>query len=99
MRSMRKPQTGLPSFIHARSPLAWKVATTGQDASASAAMQIAGVIGSCRWRTSKRSSSSTDRIRRTARGLRTMFGSEPFAGTITDRPTGRTFGGGGPSRP
>ena len=32
----------------------------------------------------------------TERGLSTMFGSEPFAGTITDRPTGITFGGGFP---
>ena len=33
------------------------------------------------------------------RGLRTMFGSEPFAGTITVRPTGITSGGGSPWRP
>ena len=34
-----------------------------------------------------------------ARGLRMMFGSELFAGTITERPTGRTSGGGSPCRP
>ena len=28
-----------------------------------------------------------------------MFGSAPFAGTITDRPTGRTSGGGSPYLP
>ena len=28
-----------------------------------------------------------------------MFGSEPLAGTITERPTGSTFGGGFPCRP
>ena len=28
-----------------------------------------------------------------------MFGSEPFAGTITERPIGITFGGGSPWRP
>ena len=28
-----------------------------------------------------------------------MFGSEPFAGTITERPTGITFAGGSPCRP
>ncbi len=28
-----------------------------------------------------------------------MFGSDPFAGTITDRPTGITSGGGSPWRP
>ena len=28
-----------------------------------------------------------------------MFGREPFAGTITERPTGITFGGGLPWRP
>ena len=30
------------------------------------------------------------------RGLRMMFGSEPFAGTITDRPIGITSVGGSP---
>ena len=35
----------------------------------------------------------------TVRGLRTMFGSAPFAGTITERPTGITSGGGVPCRP
>ena len=59
-------------------------------------MQIAGVIGSCRWSTSNRSRSSTRRTRKIDRGLSTMFGSEPFAGTITDRPTGITFAGGLP---
>ena len=62
-------------------------------------MQIAGVIGSCRCRTSNCSRSSARRIRRYARGERTMFGSDPFAGTITERPTGSTFGGGSPCRP
>ena len=38
-------------------------------------------------------------MRKTDRGLRMMFGSEPFAGTITERPIGITSGGGGPSRP
>ena len=33
------------------------------------------------------------------RGLRMMFGSEPFAGTITERPIGITSGGGLPCRP
>ena len=28
-----------------------------------------------------------------------MFGSEPFAGTMTERPTGMTFAGGFPCRP
>ena len=40
------------------------------------------------------SRSSTRRIRKIARGLRMMFGSEPFAGTITERPIGITFAGG-----
>src|SRR5919201_3206261 len=35
----------------------------------------------------------------TERGERTMFGSVPFAGTITERPTGMTSGGGCPCRP
>ena len=38
-------------------------------------------------------------MRKYARGERTMLGNEPFAGTITDRPTGRTFEGGLPWRP
>src|SRR3990170_3546852 len=65
----------------------------------STATQIAGVIGSCRCSTSKRSRSSTSRMRKNERGLRTMFGNDPFAGTITERPTGITFGGGCPCRP
>ena len=62
-------------------------------------MQIAGVIGSWRWSTSNCSRSRTRRIRKIERGLSTMFGSEPFAGTITDRPTGITFAGGSPCLP
>ena len=75
------------------------MATTGQRANESAATQIAGVMGSCRCRTSKRSRSSTRLILGTVRGLSARFGSEPFAGTITDRPTGITSGGGLPCRP
>ena len=75
------------------------MATIGAFATASTATQIAGVIGSWRWRTSKRSRSRTRRMRKNDRGLRTMFGSEPLAGTITDRPTGITFAGGSPWRP
>jgi hypothetical protein len=40
--------------------------------------------------TSKRSSAKIRRIRSIAGGERMMFGSEAFAGTITDRPTGIT---------
>ena len=35
----------------------------------------------------------------TERGERTMLGRLPFAGTITERPTGITSGGGCPCRP
>ena len=35
-------------------------------------------------------------MRKTERGESTMFGSEPFAGTMTERPTAITFGGGLP---
>src|SRR5438045_9414559 len=38
-------------------------------------------------------------MRKIERGLRTMFGSEPFAGTITERPTGMTSCGGTSCRP
>ena len=92
-RSIRKPHAGIPRRIQPRSPEAWWVATIGSVASARTATQIAGVIGSWRWSTSNRSRSSTRRMRKNDRGLSTMFGSEPFAGTITERPTGMTFGG------
>ena len=75
------------------------MATSGHFASASAATHGVGVIGSCRWSRSKRSVSSTRLIRKIERGLRMMFGSDPFAGTITDRPIGITSGGGSPWRP
>ena len=75
------------------------MATSGHFASASAATQGVGVIGSCRWSRSKRSVSSTRLIRKIERGLRMMFGSDPFAGTITERPIGITSGGGSPWRP
>ena len=83
--------TGL---YHLSSPEAWKVATTGHSAAASAATQIAGVIGSWRWRTSNRSCANARRIFLGTRAVSTMFGSEPFAGTITERPTGITSSGG-----
>ena len=96
MRSIMKPQSGPPYFIQPRSPDAWNVATIGQRARMSAVRQIVGVIGSCRWMTSKRSRSSARVMRKKERGESTMFGSEPFAGTMTERPTGITFGGGLP---
>ena len=94
IRSIRKPHTGRPACSQPRPPEAWKVATTGQRAQAIAAVQMTGVIGSCRWSTSNRSRSSTCFMRGIARGLRTMFGSAPLAGTITERPTGITSAGG-----
>src|SRR5436309_2921936 len=48
---------------------------------------------------SKRSRASARRKRGTARGLSTRFDSAPLPGTITDRPSGITPGGGGPGRP
>src|SRR5947208_2591333 len=99
MRSARKPQVRVAIRIQPRSPDAWKVATIGTRASARTATQIAGVIGSWRWRTSNRSRCRMRLIRGTDDGLSTMFGSVPFAGTITDRPTGSTSGGGRPCRP
>ena len=48
------------------------------------------------WRTSKRSRFSAPWTRGIAEGLSTMFGSAPFAGTITERPTGITSAGGRP---
>ena len=49
MRSIRKPQKWSAGPIQPRSPCAWCVATIGHCANESAATQIAGVIGSCRW--------------------------------------------------
>ena len=96
---MRNPQIGNPPRCQLSSPAACQVATTGDCAEASAATQIPGVIGSWRWMTSKRSRASTRFRRRGMLGVRTMFGSEPLAGTITDRPTGMTSSGGSPCRP
>ena len=73
--------------------------TIGHCANESAATQIAGVIGSCRWTTSNCSSARIRRIRPIARGESTMFGSEPFAGTTTERPTGMIPSGSAPWRP
>ena len=94
IRAARKPQANLPILIQVSSPLAWKVATIGPGQSARAATPIAGVMGSWTWITSKRSRSKIRLIRRGVVGLSTMFGSDPFAGTITERPTGSTYSGG-----
>ena len=80
-------------------PAACQVAATVQVAKASVATQIAGVIGSCRWTRSKRSSASTWRTRGIDRGESTMLGSEPLAGTTTERPTGMIPAGRSPWRP
>ena len=42
---------------------------------------------------SNRSVRSASRMRPIERGERTMFGSDPFAGTTTERPTGMMSGG------
>ena len=62
-------------------------------------MHGVGVIGSCRCTTSNARARARRRIRKNERGLRMMFGSVPFAGTITERPIGITSGGGSPWRP
>ena len=96
----RSPRPGLPRRIQPRSPEAWNV---GGDRGVPGEREVArhgiGVIGSCRWSTSNCSRSSTRLMRKNARGLRMMFGSEPFAGTITERPIGITWSGGLPCRP
>ena len=99
MRSIMNPHTCTPYFIQPSSPDAWKVATSGHRARMSAVRQIVGVIGSCRCSTSKRSRSSARTVLMYERGESTMFGSDPLAGTITERPTGITFAGGLPWRP
>jgi hypothetical protein len=64
----------------ARGPAAWKVATVGQVADASAATPRAGVSGSWMWSTSKRSTISARRSRRIAAGLNTMLAREWLGG-------------------
>src|ERR671922_631414 len=99
IRSRRNPQRRIPGFDQPSSPDAWNVATTGQRAIVNVAMQIVGVNGSWRCKTSNCSRSSACLIRHTDRGPRMMFGSDLLAGTIAERPTEMTSGGGGPARP
>ncbi len=99
IRSARNPQVLRAPRIQPSSPAACQVAAIPQEAKESAATQIAGVIGSWRWITSKRSCSSTSRTFVMERGERTMFGSEPLAGTTTERPTGMIPSGSSPWRP
>ena len=91
----RNPQNRRPKRVQLSSPAACQVATIGHFATASVETQIAGVIGSCMCRTSNCSSAKI-RFSRKKRHLRGehKVGSEPFAGTITVRPTGITSGGG-----
>src|SRR5580765_1505743 len=98
-RSARNPQSGVPPFIQPSLPCAWNVPTIGPRQSATAATAIAGVIGSWTCSTSKRSRASARLTRGIVRGESTMFGSVPFAGTITERPTGMISGGGRSWRP
>jgi hypothetical protein len=70
------------------------VVTIGQSATARAYAETIGANGSCTCTTSKRSRANAREIRVIDRGVSTMFDSEPFAGTITDRPTGMTYSGG-----
>ena len=88
-RESPRPASPASSSRGRRRHGAWR--RSAQVAIASTEMQVTGVIGSCRCSTSKRSRSSTRLIRKIARGLRMMFGSDPFAGTITERPIGITF--------
>ena len=96
IRSIRKPQKCSAGPIQPSSPCAWCVATIGQRAYEIAATHTAGVIGSCAWMTSNCSWSRMRFTRPMLRGERTMFGSDPFAGTTTDRPTGMIPSGNGP---
>ena len=83
------PQKALPiGYQPRRSPAEWHVATGGHGAVASANEESRGASGSCTCTTSKRSRSKILRMRTMAGGLRMRLGSEAFAGTITERPTG-----------
>ena len=83
------PQHRFP-IGHQRLPDACEVVTTGHGAVAMANADRIGAYGSWTWTTSKRSVRQSRRSRVIACGERTMFGSVPFAGTITERPTGTT---------
>src|SRR6476661_8475534 len=98
-RSRRKPQRYRASGRHDVSPAAWKVATAGPCHRASAPGLSMGASGSCTWMRSKFSFASVRRSRGSAGGLITRFESAPLPGTITDRPSGITLGGGSPCRP
>ena len=100
IRSTRNPHTGLPSCSQPSSPDAWNVATIGQsrererrdaDRGRHRLVQVQDVEALALEHALDRAA--------IVRGLRTMFGSAPFAGTITERPTGITSGGGSPCRP
>ena len=80
IRSMRKPHTCTPYFIQPSSPDAWNVATIGQRARMRAVRQIVGVIGSCRWRTSKRSRSSARVVRKYDAGRQDDVRERPVRG-------------------
>lgn len=76
IRSSRKPHNEVANLRQRDDPAAWKVATTGHVAEASAATEIAGVNGSCTCRRSNRSRASVRCSRTIAEGLRTMFARE-----------------------
>ena len=80
IRSIRKPQTGVPYRIQPRSPEAWNVATIGQRAAMSAVRQIVGVIGSWRWSDVEALPFERPVIRKYERGESTMFGSDRSPG-------------------
>ena len=91
MRRARTPQSAFPSgYQPSRSPAEWQVATSGQGAVASAKGERTGASGSWTCTTSKSCSAQIRFMRSIALGLRMMLGSEAFAGTITERPTGST---------
>ena len=95
MRSARKPHAAVASgYQRIVSPATCEVDTIGHVAATSAYADRIGIIGSWTCTTSNRSRSKIRLMRGNAAGLRTMFASESFAGTITERPTGRTYGGG-----
>ena len=100
MRSLSPPQSFPPTAYHPRrSPAEWQVTTTGQGAEASANAERIGAYGSWTWTTSKRSRSQILRMRTIDCGVRMMLGSDAFAGTMTERPTGITYSGGRVWRP
>ncbi len=91
IRSVRTPKNAFATgYQRIASPELCEVVTSGASARVSAYAETSGANGSWTWMTSKRSRSKARAMRRIDCGVMTMFESDPFAGTMTERPMGIT---------